>query len=85
MNLFLEKIYLRMKHHNTFTFFLVFVITALLFTISMILTSCSGVRYAYYNKQKVPYTADEETKFGKAIPAKPFLTQAENELKEKKM
>ena len=73
-----------MKHNSTFTSFLVFVITVLLFTItSLLLTSCSGVRYTYFNKQKVPYTAPEETKFAKTIPAKPFLNQPENELNEK--
>jgi len=73
-----------LKQSSTFTSFLVFLITVLLFTItSLLMTSCSGVRYTYFNKQKVPYTAAEETMSAKVIPAKPFLTQSENELKEK--
>ena len=65
-----------MKHNNSFTIVVLFAV------VSLLLSSCSGVRYAYFNKQKVPYKA-EETKLAKAIPAKPFLTQSENELKEK--
>lgn len=82
--IFLEKIYSRMKRNTIFTSFLVFVITVLLFTItSMLMSSCTGVKYTYYNKQKVPYTAGDQTKLAKTIPANPFLTQSENTLKEK--
>ena len=79
----MKKIHLPMKNNSTFTSFLIFVITVLLFTISILLTSCSEMRYTYFNKQKVPYTVPGETKLAKAVPAKPFLTRSENELKEK--
>jgi len=73
-----------MKQNSSFTSFLLLVIAALLFTItSMLMTSCSGVKYTYYNKQKVPYTAPEEIKLAKTIPPKPFLSQQESELKGK--
>src|SRR5688572_13429085 len=75
---------MHMKYKSTFTSFLTFIVAILLFTItSMLLTSCSGVRYTYYNKQKVPYTASEEIKLAKAIPSQPFLNQSEGQLKEK--
>lgn len=84
MAIFLEKIIPQMKQSKTFTSVLVFLITVILFTItSILMTSCSGVRYTYFDKQKVPYTAPEETKLAKAIPAKPFITKTESELKEK--
>jgi len=47
------------------------------------MTSCSGVRYTYFDKKKVPYTASEEIKLAKTIPVKPFLNKTESELKEK--
>ena len=73
-----------MKQNSTFTSFLLFIIAALIFTItSLLMTSCSGVRYTYYNKQKVPYTASEEIKLAKAIPQQPVLNQAEGQLREK--
>ncbi len=73
-----------MKRNSVFTSLLLFVIAILLVTItSLLMTSCTGVKYTYFNKQKVPHTAPEETKFAKAIPAKPFLSQSENKLKEK--
>lgn len=50
---------------------------------AILITSCSGIRYTYFDKQKVPYTAPEETKLAKTIPAKPFLKQEENELRKK--
>jgi hypothetical protein len=47
------------------------------------MTSCTGVRYTYFNKQKVPYTASEEIKPTKTIPPRPFLNKTESELKGK--
>jgi hypothetical protein len=56
--------------------FLFFLAAAFLFS------SCSSVRYSYYDKHKVPSSAPEEVKLAKSVPVKPFLTQVENELKE---
>lgn len=65
---------------NPFSFsiksFLFFLLTAFL------LSSCSQVHYTYYKKHKVPYSAPEEIKLAKAIPVKPFLSEAETKLKE---
>lgn len=73
-----------MKQNSTFTSILALLVTVLLFTIaSLLLSSCSGIRYTYFDKKKVPCKAAEETEFAKAIPAKPFLNQSQNELKEK--
>src|SRR5258705_5726301 len=73
-----------MKQNSSFTSFLLLVIAALPFTItSMLMTSCSGVKYTYYNKQKVPYTAPAEIKLAKPIPPKPFLNQEEGQLQSK--
>ena len=64
-----------MKRNNFFG------VAVVLFTItSLLMISCTGVRYTYYNKQKVPFTASEEIKLGKTIPPQPFLNQAKNEL-----
>jgi len=49
---------------------------------AFLFASCSTVRYSYYNKHKVPYSAPEEAKLPKAIPAKPFLTQTETALRQ---
>jgi Flp pilus assembly protein TadB len=68
-----------MKRNNSFG---VFLLAVVLFTItSLLMTSCTGIRYTYYNKQKAPCTSSEEKKLAKTIPAQPFLSQAENELK----
>src|SRR5207253_2965325 len=75
---------LKMKQNSTFTSFLAFLIAIILLTItSMLMSSCSGVKYSYFSKQRVPYTASGETKRASPIPAKPFLNQTENELKGK--
>ena len=49
---------------------------------AILISSCGNVRYTYYNKHKVPYTAPAEPKFVKAIPTKPFLAQTETALKQ---
>ena len=68
-----------MKHSSPITYFRSILFFAMA---SLLLASCSGIRYSYFNKQKVPYTA-EETRFAKAIPTKPVPTGQENMLKEK--
>lgn len=85
MPLFLKKnLISNMKHNSSLTSFRVFPVAVILFTIaSLLMTSCTGVRYTYYNKQKVPYTAAEEIKLAKTIPSQPFLNKTESELKEK--
>ena len=70
-----------MKRNTTLTSLLV---TILLLSItSLLMTSCTGVKYSYFNKKKVPYAPAEETKYAQTIPAKPFLSQSENEVKQK--
>jgi hypothetical protein len=52
-----------------------------LMTVAVLLASCSSVRYGYYTKHKVPYTAPEPVKYAKAIPVKPFITGTETALR----
>src|SRR5689334_12470879 len=68
-----------MKKNGTLTLLFAFLVAVT----SLLMTSCSGVRYTYFDKKKVPYTASEEIKLAKTIPVKPFLNKSESELKEK--
>ena len=67
---------------NSMNFFQFLKSILFFFCAVLLISSCSNVRYTYYYKHKVPYTAPAEPKFAKAIPAKPFLTQTETALKQ---
>jgi hypothetical protein len=73
----LLKKYFTVMRLKTFTHSFILLLSA-----ALLFSSCSSVRYTYYKKHKVPGAAPEEVKFAKAIPAKPFLAQAEHALKQ---